>query len=80
VLGRDICSREDITLFICGEWRYAKTDVCVMDRNGYLLLVQEANRQLEIVDPEPQSPRSSPLFSPTTEAEIFSEWIPSTSK
>jgi hypothetical protein len=44
-LGRDLRSRKDIPLFICGEWRHAKTDVCVMDRNGYLLLVQEDKRQ-----------------------------------
>ncbi|KIM72895.1 hypothetical protein PILCRDRAFT_829497 [Piloderma croceum F 1598] len=53
-LGRDLRSRKDIPLFICGEWRHAKTDVCVMDRNGYLLLVQEDKRHLETVDPEPQ--------------------------
>ena len=53
-LGRDLRSRKDIPLFICGEWRYAKADVCVMGRNGYLLLVQEDKRHLEIMDPEPQ--------------------------
>lgn len=53
-LGRDLRSHKDIPLFICGEWRHAKTDVCIMDRNGYLLLVQEDKRHLEIVDPEPQ--------------------------
>ncbi|KAF8529588.1 hypothetical protein BU17DRAFT_36464 [Hysterangium stoloniferum] len=52
--GRDLRSRKDIPLFICGEWRHAKTDVCVMDTNGYLLLVQEDKRHLEIVDPAPQ--------------------------
>jgi len=53
-LGRDLRSRKDIPLFICGEWRHAKADVCVMDRNGYLLLVQEDKRHKEVVDPEPQ--------------------------
>lgn len=53
-LGRDLRSRKDIPLFICGEWKHAKTDVCVMDRNGYLLLVQEDKRHLESVDPVPQ--------------------------
>jgi len=53
-LGRDLRSRKDIPLFICGEWRHTKTDVCVMDRDGYLLLVQEDKRHLEVVDPEPQ--------------------------
>jgi len=53
-LGRDLRSRKDIPLFICGEWRHAKTDICIMDRNGYLLLVQEDKRHLEILDPEPQ--------------------------
>jgi len=53
-LGRDLRSRKDIPLFICGEWWHAKTDVCVMDRSSYLLLVQEDKRHLETVDPEPQ--------------------------
>lgn len=53
-LGRDLRSRKYIPLFICGEWRNAKTDVCVMDTNGYLLLVQADKRHLEIVDPAPQ--------------------------
>jgi len=53
-LRRDLRSRKDIPLFICGEWRHAKTDVCVMDTNGFLLLVQEDKRHLEIVDPSPQ--------------------------
>src|SRR6266702_724987 len=53
-LGRDLRSRKDIPLFICGEWRHAETDVCVMDTNGYLLVVQEDKRHLKIVDPVPQ--------------------------
>jgi hypothetical protein len=53
-LGRVLRSRKDIPLFICGEWRHAKTDVCVMDTNGYLLLVQEDRRHLETVEPEAQ--------------------------
>lgn len=53
-LGRDLRSHKDIPLFICGEGRYAKTDVCVMDANGYLLLVLEDKRHLEIMDPVPQ--------------------------
>ena len=54
-LGRDLRSRKDIPLFICGEWRCVRTDVCVMGRNNcYQLVVQENKRQLGIVDPEPQ--------------------------
>ncbi|KIM92408.1 hypothetical protein PILCRDRAFT_810464 [Piloderma croceum F 1598] len=53
-LRRDLRSRKDISLFICREWWHAKTDVCVMDRSSYLLLVQEDKRHLETVDPEPQ--------------------------
>ena len=36
-------TRKDIPLFICGEWRHAKTDVCLLDRlqNNIMLLVQE---------------------------------------
>jgi hypothetical protein len=53
-LGRDLRSCKDIPLLICGEWRHAKTDVCVMDRDRYLLLVQEDKQHLETVDPAPQ--------------------------
>ena len=53
-LGRDLRSHKDIPLLICGEWSHAKTDVCVMDRDGYLLLVQEDKRHLETMDPAPQ--------------------------
>lgn len=53
-LERDLRSRKDIPLFICGGWWHAKTDVCVMDRNGYLLVVQENKQHLETADPEPQ--------------------------
>ncbi|TFK81058.1 hypothetical protein K466DRAFT_532260 [Polyporus arcularius HHB13444] len=36
-------TRKDIPFLICGEWRYAKTDVCLIDRqqNDIILLVQE---------------------------------------
>ncbi|KAK0222059.1 hypothetical protein IW262DRAFT_1377971 [Armillaria fumosa] len=47
-------SRLDIPLFICGEQRYAKTDVCIMDSNEILLLIQEDKRHMENKDPEPQ--------------------------
>ena len=53
-LGGNLRSRKDIPLFICGGWRHAKTDVCVMDRTGHLLLVQKDKRHLEVVDPKPQ--------------------------
>jgi hypothetical protein len=39
-------TRADLSLFICGEIRHAKTDVCIVDRsqNDILLLVQEDKR------------------------------------
>ena len=44
-------TRMDIPLTICGEQCHAKTDVCVVDEDDFLLLVQEDNEQK---DPEPQ--------------------------
>jgi len=43
---RVACTRKDIPFLICGEWRHAKTDVCIVDRsqNNILLLVQEDKR------------------------------------
>jgi hypothetical protein len=52
--GRSICTRRDIQLTICGEQRYAKTDVCILDDSDILLLVQEGKRHMEFGDPEPQ--------------------------
>ena len=39
-------TRKDLTLLICGEFRHAQTDVCIIDReqNDILLLVQEDKR------------------------------------
>ncbi|KAF9054864.1 hypothetical protein BJ165DRAFT_1441015 [Panaeolus papilionaceus] len=38
--------RKDLPLLVCGEWRHAKTDVCIVDlqQNNILLLVQEDKR------------------------------------
>jgi hypothetical protein len=44
-------TRADIPLTICGEQCHAKIDVCVVDEDDFLLLVQEDNEQK---DPEPQ--------------------------
>ncbi|KAH9005166.1 hypothetical protein EDB86DRAFT_2825476 [Lactarius hatsudake] len=52
--GRVLRTRKDIPLVICGENRYAKTDVCIVDQNEILLVVQEDKRHMENSDPEPQ--------------------------
>lgn len=51
---RVVRSRVDIPLFICGEQHHAKTDVCIVDTDEILLLIQEDKRHLEEKDPEPQ--------------------------
>lgn len=50
-------TRKDLPLLICGEWRHAKTDVCIVDRqqNDILLLVQEDKR---LEDREPFDARA----------------------
>jgi|SRR5712671_747800 len=53
-IGRVARTRKDIPLFICGELRHAKTDVCILDDSDILLLVQEDKRYLDGSDPEPQ--------------------------
>ncbi|KAK2463783.1 hypothetical protein APHAL10511_004181 [Amanita phalloides] len=52
--GRHFRTRKDIPLVICGEKRHAKTDVCIIDDHGILLLVQEDKRHMENDDPEAQ--------------------------
>lgn len=51
-------TRKDIPFLVCGEWRHAKTDVCLIDRNqnDILLLVQEDKRFQpdNPLDPRPQ--------------------------
>ena len=49
-----IRTRADIPLVICGEQVHAKTDVCIVDSDDILLLVQEDKRHKESKDPEPQ--------------------------
>ena len=44
----------DILLTICREQRHAKTDVCIVDSDDILLLVQEDKRHMDLKDPEPQ--------------------------
>ena len=46
-------TRADIPLTICGQQCHAKTDVCVVDANDILLLVQEDKRHKERKNPEP---------------------------
>lgn len=50
-------TRKDIPFLICGEWRHAKTDVCLVDRlqNDILLLVQEDKR---FTPQAPQDPKA----------------------
>ncbi|CAA7260750.1 unnamed protein product [Cyclocybe aegerita] len=53
-------TRKNIPLLICGEWRHAKADVCVMDRgdqDDIMLLVQEDRRfgQGESASSDPQA-------------------------
>jgi hypothetical protein len=52
--GRVLRTRKDLPLIICGENRHAKTDVCIIDQNEILLLVQEDKRHMYNADPEPQ--------------------------
>jgi hypothetical protein len=47
-------TRAYIPLIICGQECHAKTDVCIVDSDDILLLVQEDKRHKEPKDPEPQ--------------------------
>ncbi|KZT12262.1 uncharacterized protein LAESUDRAFT_809075 [Laetiporus sulphureus 93-53] len=52
--GRVALTRKAISLFICGEDRHVKTDVCILNNLDILLLVQEDKRYLDGSDPETQ--------------------------
>lgn len=47
-------TRTDIPFKICGEIRHAKTDICIVESNNILLLIQEDKRHKEKKDPSPQ--------------------------
>jgi hypothetical protein len=51
---RIIFIRRALPLVICGVSSLAQTDLCVMDDDEVLLLVQEDKRLLSLKDPEPQ--------------------------
>ena len=53
---RVIRTRNDIPFLICGEYRKAQTDVCILSRDGILinLLVQEDKRHFGIMEPLPR--------------------------
>ena len=51
---RVIRTRNDIPFLICGEYRKARTDVCILSRDGINLVVQEDKRHFEIMEPLPQ--------------------------
>ncbi|KAI6013160.1 hypothetical protein BKA83DRAFT_4130611 [Pisolithus microcarpus] len=44
---RDLHSHKDIPLLICGEWKHAGMDVCIMDENSILLLIQEDKHYMQ---------------------------------
>jgi hypothetical protein len=52
--NRIVFIRHAIPFLICGENSVAQTDVCVMDDNEILLLLQEDKRLTSMKDPEPQ--------------------------
>ena len=51
---RIIFFRRAIPFIICGQNSVAQTDVCIMDDNDVLLLLQEDKRLTSMKDPEPQ--------------------------
>lgn len=51
---RIIFIRRALPLVICGVSSLAQTNICVMDDDEILLLLQEDNRLLSLKDPEPQ--------------------------
>ena len=52
--NRLVFIRYTIPFLICGENLFAQNDVCIMDDNEILLLLQENKRLTSMVDPEPQ--------------------------
>jgi hypothetical protein len=53
-IGHIICLRKDIKLLMCGQETHAKTDVCVLDTNDILLLIQEDKSHINRSNAVPQ--------------------------
>jgi len=53
--GRSVRTHKDLPLFISGEWRHAKTDVCVIDRNqnSIVLVVQDSQEDKRYMEGDP---------------------------
>lgn len=51
--GRVVRTRKKIPFLICGQNRHVETDVCIMDDNAIILLLQEDKGHLDGSDPEP---------------------------
>lgn len=52
--GRDLLSSKEIPLFLCGESRPTKADLCLINGKDYQLIVHEDKQHLESGEPEPQ--------------------------
>jgi hypothetical protein len=52
--GQIVRTGKNIRLFMCGKYTHAKTDVCIIDEEGILLLIQEDKSHVRPSDPEPQ--------------------------
>jgi len=52
--GQLIRTRKDIKMIMCGKLTHAKADVCIVDEEGILLLLQEDKSHINLSDPEPQ--------------------------
>ncbi|CAA7268321.1 unnamed protein product [Cyclocybe aegerita] len=52
--GRALRTRKDLIPLMCGENRHAKSDVCLIDEEEIVILVQEDRRYIAPEDPEAQ--------------------------
>jgi hypothetical protein len=52
--GRSLCTGKNIPLCILGKWRFVRGHVCVLDRDEFIVLIQENKQHKSTVDPEPQ--------------------------
>ena len=52
--NRMVRKRANIPLSICGQNHFAKTDVCIVDDDSFLLLIQEDKQHKKPKDPLPQ--------------------------
>ncbi|CAA7265480.1 unnamed protein product [Cyclocybe aegerita] len=75
--GRTLRTRKDLILLVCGENRHSKADVCLIDEEEILLLVQEDRQYMAPEDPKAQLIAGAiAAFATTNRTRVYTLGLP----